>query len=65
MTRAADIASNGVIACSCFTGTGKWRPAIWERDEFTPLDDVRVPGTSAGHAEDTATVNAASSSCRS
>jgi hypothetical protein len=39
-TRAYDIASNGVIAGSYFTGTGKWRPAIWERGEFKPLDEI-------------------------
>jgi hypothetical protein len=39
-TRAYDIASNGVIAGSYYTGAGKWRPAMWERGEFTPLDEI-------------------------
>jgi uncharacterized membrane protein len=39
-TRAYDIASNGVIAGSYNTGTGNWRPAIWERGVFTPLDGI-------------------------
>lgn len=38
-TRAYDIAANGTIA-GAYRTTGSWRPAIWDKGRFVPLDGV-------------------------